>query len=318
MIPDAIHPPPLRPGDCIAVVAPASSPRREAIERGVSALQDAGFCVKQYRELSQPVGYLSGPDSQRAHELNQAITDPEVDAILAVRGGYGLTRILDEIDYAALARSPKIIAGYSDLTALHAAVRCRTGVITLHAPHAVDWRAPESGGAASIAHFLALAGGDPTACIMQTETGHPDATPPIDACRGVAQGPLVGGNLAVLCGLIGSPYDLDATGAILFLEDCNEAPYRIDRMLAQLKLSGKLDAAAGFALGYFTNCGSDERGPLTTAADVLSDYLAPLGKPVLAGLPVGHALPNLTLPLGAVCEIDADRGRLEVLQIPVK
>ncbi|QDU88496.1 putative murein peptide carboxypeptidase [Pirellulimonas nuda] len=307
----AIFPPPLRPGDCIAVVAPASSPQRDALERGIASLTDAGFRVKQYRDLCRPTGYLSGSDAERAAELNQALADPETNAVIAARGGYGLARILDRIDYGALVRSPKIIAGYSDLTALHAAVRLRTGLATFHAPHVVDWQGPESDGAGSIAHFLAATAGESESCVVRVDPNHPDATPALEACRGVARGPLVGGNLAVLCGLIGAPYDIDAAGAILFLEDCNEPPYRVDRMLAQLKLSGKLDAAAGFALGYFSNCLAGQGG---SAADVLSDYLTPLGKPVLAGLPVGHALPNLTLPLGALCEIDPDRGRLEVLQ----
>lgn len=305
-----IYPPPLKPGDTIALVAPASSPLPDAVASAVQTIEVKGYRTKQYRPLTEPMGYLSGSDEVRAEELMQAFGDPEVAAIFAVRGGYGVARMLPRLDFAAVGAHPKLVAGYSDITALHVALDKLARLVSYHAPNAIDtrdfdqlssdafWRAVTE---PPIPREL-LAGGD--------NHFYRTITP------GVAEGRLIGGNLAVFTSLVGGPFDPDTTGRILFLEDTGEAPYRIDRMLLQLKQSGKLDAVAGVVLGHFTDCeppgdhsGSD--GP--TSEQVLQEYFAELRVPVLAGFPAGHAAPNITLPHAAGVKLNATTGSLTAL-----
>jgi muramoyltetrapeptide carboxypeptidase len=261
-----------------------------------------GYRPKTYRDLCTPHGYLSGTDAERAGELNQAFADPETTMVLAARGGYGCGRILDQLDYSLLTARPKIVCGYSDLTALHAAIQRRCRLVSFHGPNLVGGLGGDD--SCEVERVATLA-------MLQGESSGPLMTGSRAIRRGVAEGPLVGGNLAVLTAMVGAPDEPDFEGALLCLEDTGEAPYRVDRLLTQLRASGRLDRVAGVVLGYFSDAGPDISPPIDA---VVEELLAPLGVPVLAGCLFGHEHPNLPLPMGAMARLDTGSLRLEVLQ----
>lgn len=306
-------PPALQPGDAISIIAPASPPSAEACAAAIEKLAAAGYQPRTYRDLCSRDGYLAGSDEDRAAELNQAFADPETRMVLAVRGGYGAPRLLDRVDFALLKDQPKIVCGYSDITALHAAIQTQCGLISFLGPNLMDGLGSDSA-ATEVEReaFYSLATGaiGEGDSLSQTQSTNPART----LHGGVAQGRLVGGNFAVFMGLIGAPYVPDLTGSVLFIEDTGEAPYRFDRMLTQLRLAGVLDKLAGVVCGYLTKC-TDDEGP--SVDEVLEEFLKSLGIPVLTGFPAGHEHPNLPLPMGALVEIDATARTLRLAQAVV-
>lgn len=316
-----VRPPALRPGDTIALVAPSGAVKDVgAVDAYRAALEAAGFRVKLDPGLTGRRHHdRAGTDAERVDELNRAIRDPEVRGVFPVRGGYGLTRILDRVDYDALRRDPKVIIGYSDLTALHLACARQARMITFHAPMAGTWLAAGPQGPT----FAARSFRD---MVLEPVAAFPWKVP-LPAGRslekvggGRAEGRLCGGNLSLICATLGTPYALDPAGTILFLEDVNEKPYRVDRMLSQLHLAGVLDQVAGVVAGSFT-AGDDvaaDTARLEEAeiGDILREYLGRCGKPVVLGFPVGHVADNATLPHGARARLDADAGTLEILEAP--
>lgn len=300
--------PRLRSGATLGLVAPASATTPENAASAVEALEALGFCIKIFGELTTSFGYLAGDDATRAANLNAALADPEVDAVLAVRGGYGVGRILDRIDSRPLAARPKIVAGFSDITALHAALWVRHRLVTFHSPNAVDGFAVGRGDPRSRAAMLDLLRGE------SLELG---ATGLEVWRRGAATGRLMGGNLAGLAALVGGPWLPDPSGCILVLEEVDEAPYRVDRMLLQLRDAGWLGGAAGVVLGAWTEC-VDRPGKATpTVEEVLREYLEPLGLPVLAGFATGHQPLNFAWPHGGLAELDGATGTLRLIEPPV-
>ena len=241
-----MKPPPLRPGDAIAAVAPASAPvSPDRLARGVAYLERLGYRVEVGRLGEGPQGYLAASDAARLRELNGALRRPDVQAIFCVRGGYGTLRLLPDVDYAAVRRHPKLVVGYSDVTALHLALYHKAGVTGLSGPMVgVEWGALD---AASERLFWDLARGAAPRPLLGPGG---EALQPVRP--GTAEGVLLGGNLTLVTRLIGTPYLPDLMGALLFLEDVGEAPYRIDGLLAQLKLAGILDRLGGLVLGGFT------------------------------------------------------------------
>jgi muramoyltetrapeptide carboxypeptidase len=310
-----VYPRPLTTGDTVAIVSPASTPRREAIERAVARLDELGLKTKTYGDLYRSFGYLAGTDAVRATELQTALADPEVAAVLPTRGGYGISRLVDRLDLGAIAKQPKIVAGFSDLTALHLALQAKTQLVTYHSPNLQDGLGAEAGlhelSLESYRHALfgakqyEVASNDRLAAL-----GLPAMTP-IRAGRVTAE--VVGGNMAVLCALTGTPFEVQTTDRILLLEDTGEAPYRIDRWLSQLRLAGKLSGLAGVLLGQFTDCRPIDDKPSLTLDQIWDQYFGELGVPVLAGFPCGHGRPNVTLPIGGVIELDADRCAVRVV-----
>ena len=316
---DKIKPLPLKAGDLIAVVAPAGPVHEAAFTGGVKVLENQGFRVKVGKHVGEQLGYLAGPDEARAEDLNEALRDADVRGIVCVRGGYGCGRILNLVDYAAMRANPRVFVGYSDVTALHCAFARQVGLVTFHGPMV------ESLGDGltrlTLESFLrAVTSTEPLDVLPMPV----DYAPPQIVGAGRATGPLAGGNLSIVAGLLGTPYELEVRGRILMLEDVGEEPYRVDRMLRQLVLSGKLGQAAGVALGEMINC---EPKPETAATppgraipaaselllgDVITDYFARLGRPVLSGLPCGHGRDKWTLPLGCLASIDAYKGRLVI------
>jgi muramoyltetrapeptide carboxypeptidase len=276
----------------VRVVAPSSPFDTDDALRGIDRLRER-YQVTHEANLFERAGYFAGDDARRADELRRALEDESVDAILAARGGYGATRLLPALPVTLVARNPKLLIGFSDITALHA-LWARAELGSVHGPMAAMLgRMQES---ALPRFFDAIEG-------RFTElSGLTPITP------GVARGRLAGGNLAVLTALLGTPFMPSLEGCVLFLEDVGERPYRIDRMLTSLVQSGVLERVAGFALGAFTNAEPASDG--VSVRDVLEDRLAPLGVPIMCGAPAGHVDDNFELPLGSEAVLDADAGTL--------
>lgn len=331
--PAPIFPKALAAGDTIMFVAPAKyldQPRNRLAKK---RLEELGFKVRFPKTLFRKHGYLAGSDQERAAEVMAAFNDPDVAAIFPGTGGYGTTRIVDDLDYDAIRRHPKLFIGFSDITALHVAINQKTGLVTFHSPNPEYglgnpdnlkpwaahwfWRALSANEYGKEKGYSILV--KPTAQQIAESKGlYADVAPAVTLVPGIARGRLIGGNLSVLHALMGTPYEIQTAGKILLLEDVGEDPYRIDRMLSTLKLAGKFDHVAGVVLGCFTHREDEE--PWSddwSMDDVLADYFANLGVPVLKQFPIGHVPYNTTLPIGAECELDATAGTIRLLENPV-
>ncbi|HVK07790.1 MAG TPA: LD-carboxypeptidase [Gemmataceae bacterium] len=309
------RPPALKPGDTIAFVAPAGPANPDRVRAAKERFESMGFRVRVPATLTaRKDRYLAGSDDDRAAELNAAIKDKTVQAVFAVRGGYGLTRILDRIDYRALRDHPKIITGFSDLTALHLAIARECRLVTFHAPMPQASLHRDDGGhgySADVFWRTVRADKYPNGGAGFTIPLPADRPKPKGLVPGKARGRLVGGNLSLLAATVGTPYQVEADGNILFIEDTGEAAYRVDRMLSQLRLAGLLGKFAGVVVGTFD--GTDER----ELEAVLRDYFGKSKVPVMTGFPVGHTAYNATLPHGGLAEMDADAGTVRLLEAPV-
>lgn len=289
----------LRPGDEVAVIAPAGPSAPECVARVEPLFARFGLraCLLASCFARHPLhDFLAGDDALRLADLHAAFAEPRVRAVFCLRGGYGCTRLLDRIDTALLRHHPKPLVGYSDITALHALLQ-REGLPSLHAPMPGSDLVGDGAEDDAAALFELL--------MRPLTAGHvfaPDRLAGAWQLPGRASGRLVGGNLSLVCALAGTPWALDARGAILFLEDVSEARYRVDRLLTQLRHAGTLDAMAGVLLGSFTE--GDDPTP------VLREHFERLGKPLLAGWPAGHGRPNRALPLGLLATLDAGAGTL--------
>ena len=301
-------------GDTVGLIAPANATFLEVeLDVARETLEALGLRVRVGAHLLDRYGYLAGRDADRAADVNALFADPEVRAVLALRGGWGSARLLPHLDYAAIRRDPKILMGYSDVTALLSAVHARTGLVTFHGPVGISTWTPFS-----IEHMAAVLfeGDTPTLAnpvergdsLVQTEDRIQVVTP------GRARGRLVGGNLTVLSAIVGTPYVPDLSGAILFLEDTGEAIYRMDRMLTHLKLAGLLGRIKGFVFGRCTDCKPGEGYGALTLDEVLADHVKPLGVPAFRGAMIGHIDRQFTLPVGIEAEIDADAGTIRLLE----
>ncbi len=311
----AVLPQKLAPGSRMALVAP-SGPllERDDLARAQELCRALGHDPHLGANAAARHGYLAGNDAQRLADLNAALTDPTIDAVWCLRGGYGLTRILDGVAAAAWARHPKPVIGFSDITALLLALWQTTGVVTFHGP-----TARQSLGPFTRRHFervllTAKPAGrlDP---LRQPADLLIPRSPRIVAIRGGrAEGPLVGGNLSLLQCLVGTRWFPDLDGALLFLEEVNEDLYRVDRMLSHLRLAGHLDRLAGVIIGQFTEMKRATGDGALGFDEVLAHYFEPLGVPVAYGFPIGHVDEQWTLPIGVRARLDADTGELELLE----
>jgi muramoyltetrapeptide carboxypeptidase len=300
------------------MVAPSAAPNDpERIRFAIDTVESLGFKVKPAAHLFDRDGYLAGSDAARADDLNAMFADDGVDAIWCVRGGYGASRILPALDYALIRRKPKALIGYSDITALHMAIHQHAGLVTFHGPVAFRALTPYSLGELKRVLWapqtpVRLGGPPPFPRAEGWLDGENRVTTLVP---GRARGRLLGGNLCLMSHLCGTPYLPDLRGAILFLEDVEEAYYRIDRMLTQLWLSGALAGVAGVAFGKFTNCNPSQfflqNRPLE---DILAERCRALGVPAISGIMVGHIEDQTTLPVGCLAELDADAGTLTLLE----
>jgi muramoyltetrapeptide carboxypeptidase len=289
----------LKRGDRVAVVATGFAARPEAFGAGVAALRRRGLVPVLGKHARSVDGYLAGSDAARADDLDAAIGDPEAAAIWFSRGGYGTARILDRVDLARLVKRPKLLLGYSDLTALFAALLGRASAICLHAPVVAELGDRRAFHAPSL--NAALAG---RATRRRIARG--------DVLRaGKARGRLMGGNLTVLCHLIGTRHMPDLRGSVLFLEETGEEAYRVDRLLQHLRMSRALDAVRAVLLGRFHVPPTGRKFPGDRAIEtVLSEHLRPLNVPVVSGIPAGHGPGKWTIPLGGTVTLDTAEGRL--------
>ena len=298
-----IAPPRLKPGDRIGVVAPSGPVLRKYVVAGLRVLEAAGYRPRLARHLYDRHGHLAGSDAARAEDLNRMLRDPDVRCVLMARGGYGAMRIAREVDWGAMRRDPKIFAGYSDATFLHLGFQARAGVRTLHGP---NLHGLGHGRGGEILRWLSwLSHPVPAAGIRELAAPRRFA-----ARRSAVSGLVVGGNLALVHHATGTPYLPSFRGKIVFFEEVNEAPYRIDAMLTHLSLAGALRGIRGFALGSFIQCVPKPRHRELRLGEVLRDRLGALGVPVLGGIKAGHGRRNLPLPLGARATLDPRRGRL--------
>ncbi len=310
-----VRPPALRPGDTVGLITPAtyvSDPDRLAlVERTMNYF---GLKMKLGRHVGQRLGYLGGSDRDRLDDLHDMFRDPEVKAVFAIRGGYGSARLLDRIDYGLLRRNPKIFLGYSDITAMHLAIHKRAGLVTFHGPIVLS----EFTEYTQTWFRRALFEPKPLGRLTNPpETNQLRPAHPLRTVRpGKASGRLIGGNLSLICSTLGTPFEIETRGRILFIEDVDEQPYSLDRMLTQLRLAGKLQAAAGIIFGECRDCRPREYQPsfdsTLSVGEIIDEILGKFDIPVLSGLTIGHTGDQLTLPLGVLATLDADRGELVI------
>lgn len=312
-----VKPPRLKAGDTVGLVMPSSA-NWDATDVDIllDALTTLGLKGKLGGHVFDRRGYFAGRDADRAADINAMFADPAVHAIHCIQGGWGAARLLPLLDWDLIARHPKILQGFSDITALLLSLYHKTGLVTFHGPNgASTWSEFNVGWMKQVtwngeaATFRNLA--EPTTAIVQTEHRTRVIT------KGTARGRLLGGNLTVLTAILGSPYVPDFTGSILFIEDVQEAPYRIDRMLTQLSLAGILKQVRGVVWGTCSRCDPGEGFGSLTVPDVLMDHIGPLGVPAFHGAMIGHVSRQFTLPLGIEVELDASAGTLRMLESAV-
>ena len=311
---DVLKPPALKPGDTIGIVAPASrSAQPSALENGRRSIEALGFRTVTAPHLSDRHGFLAGRDADRLDDLQAMFDDPAINGIVCHRGGYGSVRMLPDLAYDAIQAHPKVFVGYSDITALHGAIQRHTGLVTFWGPMVSSDMSPVLHPLNRDAFMRAVAGADPVG-----ELPHPDEMPPVQAIHGGrASGPLIGGTLSLLAAAVGTPYEFEYDGAVLFFEDVGEEPHRIDRMLTQLLQADRLSRVCGIVIGECAGCGSAPHNPAFpygsfSIEEVFIDRLQPLGIPVIYGLGIGHGTFKATLPLGVRATLDGDAGTLTI------
>jgi muramoyltetrapeptide carboxypeptidase len=306
--PPALKPRRLQPGDTVGLVAPATAVFQD-VEADIAreSLEALGLKVKIGQHMRDRHGYLAGEDKARADDINRFFADSSIAGVLPIRGGWGSARLLPYLDFDTIRRNPKVMMGFSDITALHNSIQAKTGLITFHGPNgggrwdawSVDYvkRIVFNGEAVTLSNPTTLSDRN---SLTQVDNRTRTITP------GTARGRMMGGNLTVLTAILGSPYVPDYTGAILFLEDVQENLYRIDRMLTSLKLAGILDKAKGVVFGVCSQCGpGNDNYAALTLEEILADHIKTLGVPAWQGAMIGHDQPQWTVPFGLEVEIDA-------------
>ena len=306
-----IKPKSLKQGDVIGIATPASSLNRyEALEKGIRYIESIGFRVELAPNVYKECGYLAGNDDERLKDIHLLFNKKSVKCIFAARGGYGSMRLINKLDYSLIKRNPKILVGYSDITALQLAILAKTGLISFSGPmvgvELADGLKPKQ---------------EEQFWQMLTSSSLPDSiTIPKNKQRcyskGFAKGCLLGGNLSIISALIGTSYFPNISNTILFLEEIDERPYRIDRMLMQLKLAGIFYRTNGILLGMFTNCIPEKRKPSLSLEQVLQDLFNGCSFPVIGHIPYGHRGGSLTFPIGIQVQFDTKSREIKFLESP--
>lgn len=310
-----IKPARIREGATIGLIAPAGPTNPEKMQLAIAKLEALGFKTKLGKHVAVADGYLAGSDAQRLEDLHWAFADPEVEVVWCIRGGYGCTRLLEQIDFQLIEKKPKPLVGYSDITALHTSIQQRTGLVTFHGPVGHSdftdftieklWRV-----LVNPTPRFEIAAPRPDEMLAGEEYR------PETIRSGSARGRLIGGNLCLLAAMAGTPFSPIFKEKIVFLEDVGEEPYRLDRMLTQLLQATDLRLAAGIALGVFQDCEAKSAVSFSRAA-VLRERLGGLGIPVVYGIPFGHISNQATLPVGVLAELDAERQVLTLVEFGV-
>lgn len=307
----------LRPGSKVGLITPGSYIPDRTLEKAVNNIKSLGFVPVLGQNIRAKRGYIAGTDEQRLSDLHSMFSNPDIQAVWCARGGYGCTRLLPHIDYELIRRNPKVFIGYSDITALHLAIHQMTGLVCFHGP---------VGGSDfteyTVGHLKAILMEGLAPYTIKTISSHGTVKNPAlyesQVLRpGRIRGPLSGGNLSLLAALAGTPFAFDATGKLVFMEDIDEKPYRVDRMLTQLRQSAKLDKAAGFALGIFNGCVPEPGDESLTLAETIADRFGDLRRPAVYGLTFGHITNQCTLPVGIEAELDAQAMTLTLSEAAV-
>lgn len=304
----------LKPGDTIGLVTPASPITEEQLEKTIENIERLGFKLQYNRKrLLARKGYLAGKDIVRADEINRMFNNKEIDGIWCVRGGYGVTRMLDMLNYKVIRDNPKVLIGYSDITALHQAIFKKTGLVGFHGPvgasEFTDYTKE---------HLLEVVS-------KRTTTFEITASPANEAMEnqaynsyvirdGIAEGRLVGGNLTLAASLVGTPYDISYNNKLVFLEDIGEKPYRLDRMLTQMILAGKFNKVKGIVLGVFLNCEAGESDNSLTLEQMFKDKFRNFNIPIIYGMSFGHISNQFTLPLGIKAKLNTADKTVTLLE----
>lgn len=301
-----IYPKGLKKGATIGLCAPAGpSHDLTEIDGFKKFLIEKGFKVKEGKQIRKRLGYFTSTDAQRAEEFMELIEDSSVDAIFFTRGGWGCARILDLLDFNTIQNNPKIILGFSDITSLLIAITHKTGLITFHGPNGnASWEQPSY-------QWIEKLLFSENSVLYEAKSMQTNNQKTI--ISGIAEGELIGGNLSVLCGIIGSKYVPSWENKILFLEEVAEEPYRVDRMLTQLKLNGVFDQISGVVLGQFKKCVAEEPDWAFTVEELLDQHFGNLKIPVFSNAPVGHVKDKYILPIGQKVQIDADKFTIQTL-----
>ena len=294
----------LKPGDCIGLLAPSTYTSSKDYEPTIELLRSHGYKVKLAPSAKAMYEHFAGTDRKRAEDINNFFKDDSVKAILCIRGGYGAARVLDKLDYNMISKHPKPLIGFSDVTALHIALGQKAGIATIHGPMSVSFTRENFDSPYSRENFFAGL----TSILPLGEIPMPEERKLETVIPGSAEGVIMGGNLTVLCSLVGTPYELDGKGTLLLLEEIGEKPYRIDRMMYQLYQSGLLSRVNGIIYGDFTNCvDNDPDGLSDVSVDgILLHYARLSHKPVIKGMPSGHGKYNVFLPMGVHARMSAN------------
>ncbi len=293
------YPKPLRAGDRVAITATSSPVPDEKLTASIESIKFLGLTPIVMPSCHMHHGYLAGTDQQRADDLNSSFANPEIKGIFCLRGGYGAMRILPLLDFDLIKNNPKVFIGYSDITGLHTAINKLCNLITFHGPMpTTDYRVHEGFTLDSL-----------KACLFAPETLKELTNPVGEKIKalnpGAAQGVITGGNLSLLAGTLGSPYEIDTKDKILFIEDVDEEPYRIDKNLTALSLAGKFRDCAGIILGTFERCEEVDH-PTLTLEEIFAETVLPWNKPTILNFRAGHIYPQSTFPMGAQIRLDAD------------
>lgn len=304
-----IKPSPLKKGDKIAFIAPSSPIMESRIKPSIKAMEALGLKVVLGESCKSKHGYLSGTDEIRAKDLNEMFKDNEIKGVFAIRGGYGASRILHMLDYTIIKNNPKVFVGYSDVTILHIVLNQKCNLITYHGPMP-STELYKSLDSFTKGYFIdSLFTSKPIGIL-----NNPEHTQSETLYGGDVTGPIIGGNLSLICSSLGTEYEINTKDKIIFLEEVEEEPYRIDRMLLQLKQAGKFKDAAGIVFGAFTNCNAKDPLKSLTIKEILDELILPEKKPTIYNLSCGHCLPTITFPLGAMANLNADKQQLNILE----
>lgn len=314
-----LKPPRLKKHDVIGIVAPASAPSTvKKIERGIQYLEHLGYRVELGKHTRDVHGYFAGRDSDRVSDLNAMFANKHVKAIIVVRGGYGTPRLLGQINYPLIKRNPKILVGYSDITALQLAIYAKTRLVTFSGPMLAVEMIEKMDSFTEEFFWKLLTSPHPIGKVLNPD-GRPLKALLSPPKKSRAPGRLLGGNLSMIISLMGTPFQPNMINHILFFEEVSEEPYRIDRMLTQLKLAGVFRKVRAIIIGSFTDCVPlDKTKPTLTIDELLEEITEDLDIPILSGLAYGHIPRKLTLPLGLKVKIDSRLGTLELLESPVR
>ncbi len=312
-----VRPARLSPGDTILFVAPSGYLKPDRMILAKKRLEERGYVTLQAEDMFRQHGYLGGTDKRRVEEFMAGWENPKIKAIFPGTGGYGTTRVLDQLDYNIIKNNPKILIGFSDITGLHLAINKMTDMITFHTPSPMYGLGSKDNLSPISDHYFwqALEKNNSNGYIINP-SAFDLGEKMITLHGGKGKGEITGGNLSLINTLMGTPYEIETDGKILFMEDVGEAPYRIDRYLSQLKLAGKFDHVAGIILGKFTRRATeppDDENSFTMM-EVLEHYFLNLGVPVLANFPIGHYKYNITFPIGVMAELDADKQTLYIME----